>query len=409
MVAFRLKTILPQEELLTLPWDLPLERWPSETTVILPVGLHRNVVRFVPAADDYMAMKELPHRLAVREFDILTALHQQGLPTVGLIGIATDRNDRSGAPLPSILLTKFLPYSLPYSHLFSAPSLPSLGDHLVDALVVLLVRLHLDGVFWGDCSLNNALFRRDAGALRAYVVDTETAEIHAELSTGQREFDLQIAVENIAGGLFDLQASGVLHEGIDPLLTAENLESRYHALWDDLTQTQDAPGAELSSIHRRLARLNELGFDTDEIELDDRDGVVRFRPTLVEEGHHKRQLARLTGIVAHENQARRLLGAMRAYGVWVQDGPDPLPEAVVAARWLEERWNFTMRQIPDGLRGRIEDAELYHEVLQHGWRLSEHAGRDVPLGEVVDSYLRDILEHQADERTLLPPRPEPLS
>ncbi|MCB1028901.1 MAG: DUF4032 domain-containing protein [Microthrixaceae bacterium] len=406
MVAFTLKTTLPQADLLALPWDLALEDWPKEATVILPAGNHRHVVRFVPTADDFVALKELPHHLALREFEVLSTLHRNGLPAVGLIGIASARRDRAGDPLPSILITKHLRYSLPYAHLFAAPGVPSSGENLVNALTVLLVRLHLDGVFWGDCSLNNALFRRDAGALRAYVVDTETAELHSQLSRGQRMFDLQIAVENLVGGLLDIEASGRLQPGIDPFATGEHLDARYRALWDDLTQTQAVGESHLASIHQRLARLNELGFDTDEVQLDAKDGLIHFRPTIVEEGHHKRQLAGLTGITAHENQARRLLSAIRAYGVWIQDGPDPLPDAVVASRWLRERWEPTMAQVPASLRGRLEDAELYHEVLEHGWALANQEGRDVPLADVVDSYLRNVLEHHADGRLLITPQPD---
>jgi hypothetical protein len=408
MVAFKLKTTVPQDELLTLPWDIPLADWPEETTVVLPAGTHRHVVRFVHASGDFVALKELPHRLAVREFDVLSTMRQRGLPAVTLIGIASERADRSGAPLPSVLLTRHLRYSLPYSHLFATPSVGTVVESLVDALALLLARLHLDGIFWGDCSLNNVLFRRDAGALRAYVVDTETAEIHDTLTDGQRNLDLQLAVENTVGGLLDLVAAGQLRDEIDPFITGENVDARYRALWDDLTQTEGVSAAQLASIHQRLARLNELGFDTDELELDARDGIVRFRPTIIEEGHHKRQLARLTSIDAHENQARRLLSALRGYGAWLRGSGDTLPEPVVAERWLHERWTPTLERVPDELRGRLEDAELYHEILQYGWKLSAEAGRDIPLPEAADSYIRDVLEHRIDERSLITP-PDPPS
>ena len=69
---------------------------------------------------------------------------------------------------------------------------------------MLLVRLHLAGFFWGDVSLSNTLFRRDAGAFAAYLVDAETGELHDRLSDGQREHDLDIARVNIAGELMDL-------------------------------------------------------------------------------------------------------------------------------------------------------------------------------------------------------------
>ena len=75
---------------------------------------------------------------------------------------------------------------------------------------VLLVQLHLAGIYWGDCSLSNTLFRRDAGALQAYLVDAETAEIHpARLSPVLRHHDLEIMVENIDGDLVDLEALGL--------------------------------------------------------------------------------------------------------------------------------------------------------------------------------------------------------
>jgi hypothetical protein len=402
MVAFKLKTGLPETELLQLPWHLPLDQWPDESIVSLPAGSHRHVVRFIATTDSFVALKELPHRLALREFRVLSALHEKALPSVDLIGIASEREDRGGNTLPSVLLTHHLRYSLPYSHLFAAPTFPALAEKLVDALAVLLVRLHLDGVFWGDCSLNNALFRRDAGALRAYVVDTETAELHDELSAGQRKFDLQIAVENVAGGLLDLIAAGSLDQEIDPFAAGESLADRYSTLWAELTEPEDVSSAELASIQRRLARLNDLGFDTEELELKERDGNVRFRPTIIEEGHHKRQLARLTGIDAHENQARRLLSAMRGYGEWLRDeGGTQLHEALIATRWLAERWTPTLDLVPTALRGRLEDAELYHEVLEYGWRMSEHAGKDVPLPTVAAAYIQTELEHHADERTLI--------
>ncbi len=77
---------------------------------------------------------------------------------------------------------------------------------MLDALAQLFVQLHLNGFFWGDCSLSNTLFRRDAGALRAFLVDAETGEQHPSLSDGQRAHDLLIAEENIAGELLDLAA-----------------------------------------------------------------------------------------------------------------------------------------------------------------------------------------------------------
>ena len=403
MVAFRFRTGADELSLVGLPWSEPLADWPVEHSVVLPAGVHRHVVRFMEIDGNTVALKELPDRLAVREYQMLEGLREQHLPGVTLVGIATERFDADGEPLDGVLLTRHLRYSLPYRTLFSDRQFEAMQERVVDALAVLLVRLHLDGFFWGDCSLNNALFRRDAGALRAYVVDTETAEWHPALTDGQRTHDLSIATENVLGGLFDLQASGLLNPDVEPEEVALRLEEKYRSLWAELHDEEEVPSTELGRIHTRLARLNELGFDTEEYELRASDGVVRFRPTIVEEGHHVRTLERLTGITAHENQARRLLSALRGFGAWLsQTEGEVLPEAVVAYRWLMERYRPTIEFVPAELRGRLEEPELYHAILDHNWTMNAAAGADVALEVAARDYVDTVLAGLADERTVLP-------
>ena len=143
-----------------------------------------------------------------------------------------------GEPLDAALVTKHLRFSLPYRALFSRRMDPDLETKLLDALAELLVRLHLVGFAWKDCSLSNTLFRRDAGALAAYLVDAETGEMRESLSNGQRAQDLDIVETNVAGELLDLQMSGLLSEAVDPLETAISVIERYERLWDLLTAPQ---------------------------------------------------------------------------------------------------------------------------------------------------------------------------
>jgi len=405
MVALRLKTSTePQPDFLHLPWTTPLDKWPEEFAVRLPRGRHRHVVRFIEHEGSYFALKELTPELANREFELLTFLKDEGLPVVDLVGVAHERLDEDGEPLDSVLITRHLTYSLPYLHLFAAQGGEGLHEQLIDALTVLLVRIHLAGLFWGDCSLGNALFRRDAGNLVAYLVDTETGERHAQLSDGQRQHDLEIAKDNMAGGLFELEALGKLGEGVDPIAVIDLLQIRYNELWTELTRTDMVGADEQWRIRDRLQRLNDLGFDTAEMELVERNGaqVVMFRPAIVEEGHHKRKLSTLTGIDAEENQARRLLDAMRGYGMFLtEEAGRPLPEAVVAYRWLTERYEPTITAVPEAQRGKLVDAEIYHQVLDHLWFLSEEAGRDIGLADATASYVKTVLTRLPDERTLL--------
>ncbi len=405
MVALRLKTSRdPQPDFLLLPWARPLENWPTELAVRLAKGRHRHVVRFIEHDGVFFAFKEIAPALADREYRLLEHLKEAGLPVVDLVGVVGGRVDDGGVALDAILITRHLTYSLPYLHLFAGQGAHGLHDRLIDALATLLVRLHLIGFFWGDCSLGNALFRRDAGALVAYVVDTETGELHGELSDGQRSHDLEIARDNIVGGLFELEAMGRLGDGIDPIVVVERLTVRYNELWDELTAPTLLPPDEMWRVNDRLRRLNELGFDTDEIELVKVDGAdtVSFRPRVVEEGHHRRRLEQLTGVVAEENQARRLLSALRTYGALLasQAGRE-IPEAVVGYRWLTERFEPTIAAVPQELRSRLVDAEVYHQVLDHLWLLSENEGRDVGLEAATASYIETVLRQQPSERVVL--------
>ncbi len=407
MVALQLKTSeIAVADLLDLPWSTPIDDWPADITVRLPRGTHRHPVCFVERSGVYLALKELPERLVRREFELLSHLAEEGLPVVDVVGTALSRRGPDDERLEGVIITRHLSYSLPYRSLFRGPVVPDVRQRLIDALAVLLVRIHLGGFFWGDCSLNNALFRRDAGALSAFVVDVETGELHEELTDGQRSYELDIAAENIAGGLFDLVAAGRLDEDdLDPFEVVDSLRQRYDDLWTELTHVDEVGGDELYRINERLRRVNELGFDTAEVEVLETGGErrFRFRPVVVEEGHHKRVLSQLTGIeVSQENQARRLLNAIRGFGAWVSEQEErDLPEGVVAYRWLTERWDPTMAAIPTELAGRLEPAEMYHQVLEHNWFLSEQAGQDVGLDVAVESYVESVLRHQPDERMVI--------
>jgi hypothetical protein len=388
-----------QPDFLDLPFDQPLDDWPDELVIDIPKGVHRHPVRFIPSGDALFALKELPGKLAHHEWRLLRHLDDENIPVVEAVGVVDERD----GDLDDVLITRHLEYSMPFRHMFARNQLPHFREALVDAIAVLIVRLHLGGFFWGDCSLSNTLFLRDAGALSAYVVDVETAELHDRLSDGQRVHDLDIMQVNVLGGLSDLEAQQGLPEGLDPVDIAESLRSRYEALWTELTSQDVVPAGERWRIDDRLRRLNELGFDTGEIEmLSDHDGV-RFRPVVVEAGHHRRQLQRLTGIEAQENQARRLLNDMASWRAFVEqsDGVH-LPDGVAAYRWLSEVFEPALAAIPAELTDRRDRAELFHEVLAHRDHLRESEGRDMRVPAAAAEFVANVLPSEAQERTVLP-------
>jgi Domain of unknown function (DUF4032)/Lipopolysaccharide kinase (Kdo/WaaP) family len=389
-------------DILDLPWATPLEEWPADQLVALPRGISRHVVRFVRLNGRVYAIKEVGQRLAEREFGLLRQLDRLDVPAVEAVGIISGREDDDGQDLDPALITRHLQYSLPYRALFSGTLRPDTANRLLDALTVLLVRLHLDGFFWGDCSLSNTLFRRDAGAFAAYLVDAETGELHPSLSGGQRSHDLENARVNIFGELLDLEAAGFLHESIDAALVSEEVVLRYERLWNELLAPEYVTRDERYRLDRRIRRLNALGFDVDEVQVTTADGGAKFvlQPKVVDAGHHTRRLLRLTGLDVEENQARRLLNDMDAYRA-AHDLEEQEDEEIAAHRWVAEVFEPTLARVPRELRRRLEPAELFHEVLEHRWFLSETAGYDVGLDAALDAYVRDVLSHRPDESAVL--------
>ncbi len=388
-------------DLLDLPWSEPLEGWRTDRLVRMARGISRHVVRFVAYDERVYALKETDAGSARREYRLLLALREEGLPVVEPVGVALWR--APGGPERATLVTRYLDYSLPYHYLLARRGRPGLLDRLLDGGAVLMARLHLEGFYWGDFSLSNALFRRDAGAFIAYLVDAETGELRPSLSDAMRENDVEVAVENIAGGLVDLQAAGRIEGDLDPLELARGFGDRYRALWHELTGEDEVGAHEQWRITRRMERLNQLGFDVEELALvRSADGErLRIRPTLVEEGHHSRALASRTGLRVQENQARRLLNDIAAYGAWVEHHEGgPLPEAVLASRWLERVYEPSIARVPPELRSRREPPELFHEMLRHRDRLSEELGHQVGNEAAMDSYVAGVLPGLPEERLL---------
>jgi Domain of unknown function (DUF4032) len=383
--------------LITLPWNTPLAKWPKDNLVALPRGISRHVVRFVRVGNEIYALKEVMEHLALREYELLRDLARLDTPSVEAVGVVTARVDLEGGGLDPILITRHLQFSLPYRSLFNRGVRQDTVSRLVDAMVVLLARLHLIGFLWGDVSLSNTLFRRDAGAFAAYLVDAETSELHDRLTPGQREHDLTIARTNLYGEFSDLEAGGLLDEALDPLVLVETIEGRYRELWDELTGVEEFDTGEMHRIESRVRRLNALGFDVAELDIttDFAGSTIRIQPKVVDAGHHSRRLIRLTGMDTEENQARRLLNDLDYYRARTdQQGAD---EAIVAHEWLTDQFEPIVQSVPQELRSKLEPAELYHEVLEHRWFLSEAAGSEVSMEDAAQSYMNTVLLGLPDE------------
>ena len=353
----------------------------------LPVGPSRHLVRFVILDGTTYALKEQAVESARHEYVVLLRLEQLALPSVRAIGIAIRPLEDA-----AILVTEYLRHSLQYRRLLMRVPLTAGGyrERLLDAMASLLVDLHRAGVYWGDCSLSNTLFRRDGGTIQAYLVDAETSETYAALSTGQRAYDLDVLVENVAFGLADLAAYQGHPEAMDDqIAAAESVRHRYTALWRELHDQIDIQAGDRFAIQAHIRRLNALGFAIGEIELlPGEAGTVRLRTAVAQRDFHARELARRTGLVALEGQARLLLNDLREYRAWLTYFERrPVSSVEGAARWQSE----VLEPYLDRLRAVIgpgrDPLQAYCDLLEHKWLRSERAQQDLGLEAAFASYV----------------------
>jgi hypothetical protein len=378
-------------DFLDLPWARPLIAWPGATPRVVEVerGLSRHEVQFVSYGPAVYALKEMPADLAAREYDLLQMLEERDLPAARAAGHAVV--EAEDGEVQSVLVTRFVDASLPYRTLFHSPGLSRYRDRLIDAMAELLVRLHLAGVFWGDCSLSNALFRRDAGELRAYLVDAETSEVHETLSPGHRRQDLDIMEENVEGDLMDLAAQAGTPLPAAPTGAGRQVRERYEALWSEVTREETFAAGDTWRIHERVRALNAIGFSVGELELlTDGDGRrLRLRTVVTDRDYHRHEFHNLTGLVAEERQAEQALNDLRAFRATLSDELGrSVPLSVAAFRWRTERWEPTLARLQPLIGVVGDEAELFFQVLEHKWFLSESARKDVGLDAAREDYAR---------------------
>ncbi len=368
---------------------MPLGSWPSSLRFRdLPVGPSRHLVRFIVIDGHTYALKEEPALVAASEFDVLRRLEVVGLPAVTAVGLAEAPDGEA-----AILATEYLVYSIQYRRLLMRfPLGPGpYRDRLLDAMASLLVDLHRAGVYWGDCSLANTLFRRDGDKIQAYLVDAETSEIHPGLSDGQRALDLDILVENVGFGLADLGAMQGRDDAFeDAIAASETVRKQYLELWDELHFVPELPSDDRHAIRARIRRLNDLGFAVDEISVQPagEGDRVHVHVAVASRRFHARKLQQLTGLVALEGQARLLLNDVREYQAWLerQRGSAIAIEAA-ADLWLRDVLDPSLAILVPAIGPKRDPVQAYCDVLEQKWLLSEAARRDVGLEVALEAYL----------------------
>ncbi len=366
-------------DFIDLPWDRSIANWDVPELVDLPKGISRHEVRFLGYPEGVYAVKELPTAPARNDYLVLRALEAAHAPAVRPVGLVERRTDDPHAECSAALITAYEPYSFSYRELLSGPGFGPRRNQMLDAFANLLVQLHLARCFWGDCSLSNVLYRFDAEAIETIMVDAETARVFdGPLSEGQREQDLAIMVENVAGGMADIAVEA--GEDIDDadLALGEDIAERYRSLWAELTTEDVIHPGERFKVQDRIARLNRLGFDVEEVELiplDAETSRLRVRVVVGSRRYHATRLRELTGIDALEQQARQILSDLY-YHQATQGEETSAGKSVSAIRWRVGEFEPMLRRL-SALDGVVDPIQAYCDLLHHRHLMSERTGSDV--------------------------------
>ena len=378
-----------------MPWSKQLEEWPEDSTLTDMRGISRHIVRLIKVNQNHdspiFAIKETVPEFANREYALLRELNNREAPCVEPVAVIENRKDDQGEDLPAALVTHYLPFSLPYRVILSEQITPHEIINMANALALLLVRLHLLGFWWGDCSLSNTLFRRDADQFAAYLVDAETGEFQTRLTDGQREHDLEISLFNVAAELEDLKIAGVLPADMEPIRASEGVIKRYRRLWKALREPQILDPNDRHAVEGAMRQLQDLGFAVEEVEvsINGDKGELKFQPKLVAAGYHQNRLLTLLGIQAEELQAKRLLASFDRFRGREATPKPPIHDS--ARRWLRDTYHHVMNQVPRELQDRVEQAQMFHEILEHRWYVGEQAGHDLGLDFATKDYIENIL------------------
>ncbi len=323
---------------------------------------------------------------ARRDYEVLRLLEERGASAVRPVGLAIRPERDPSAEAAAILVTRFADAAVPYRHVFAASDPRLVRTRLVDALAGLLVELHLYGCFWGDCSLSNVLYRHDGATLETILVDAETATIRPFLSDGGRTEDLEIMVENVGAEMADLAASEGRSLDEADFELGEEVAASYRALWQEVAVRDSVPYDQRYRIADRVRRLNDLGFEVDEIELEPHpsQGHLHLKVRVGDRNWHANRLRELTGLEASENQARHLLSDLQYWEMLL--GPAlPGDRALRAARWRMEVYASWVARLAERFPGG-DPVQAYCNLLTHRYYLSVAAGHDVGTDVAFDDW-----------------------
>jgi hypothetical protein len=287
-------------------------------------------------------------------------LRDEGVALVDT-GVARIRQQRDTGYLVTRLMENVLPDSYLFRRAFSEGNRTTIWD----AVIHLFVRLHAEGIYWGDASLANMLVHFGSEIvpglgrrkrLQAVLADAETVEVRPSLTASLRMADVEFFLESMLWMDADLRASGMVR---DPLVTQKDQQYVRATYQERFEVAQEMRTFELLTS----------------IDVDARLGTF--------DGRGASHL-----LLKHIQEHRWYLGERLKREV-------PLADA--AQDWYQTIFSPVCRIFSEeGLLEFFPDAtaaSLYVRVMEHKYFMSERERKDVGLPAALEDYVERFARH----------------
>jgi DNA-binding transcriptional MerR regulator len=212
-----------------------------------------------------------------------------------------------------------------------------------------------------------------------------------------RYHDLEIMQENILGELLDLQTNDRLAINYPVHETGHYIQQSYRSLWEEITREDVFSQNDLYRVQERIRALNSLGFSVKDIELknEDQGNILKLRIFVSDRNFHRNQLMQITGLYAEDRQAQQIMNEIHELkaNMSQSDNPNITVEAV-AYYWLEHIYKPVVEKLQLFFKSdsqplvNYDPIELYCQVLEHKWYLSERAQHDVGHQAAVEDFIQ---------------------
>jgi hypothetical protein len=162
-------------------------------------------------------------------------------------------------------------------------------------------------------------------------------------------------------------------------------------LWDQVTREDVLLPGEHYRIQERVRALNRLGFSVGDIDLAPAPGgnQVFLRVIVTDRNFHRVQLQDLTGLEAEEMQAQKIMNEIQEVRARLSnESGRNTPLSVAANHWLEHIYHPVAERLGTLAGPQITLSELYCQLLEHKWYLSEQAQHDVGHQAAIDDYIK---------------------